>query len=506
MNLSEGWSCQAYLQNNQIWIRTSLQNVEQYEYHIGPSGTLVELRDLQHNQRDLLAKPTNPNRETDRLWQWSLWNLATQTGALNPSARKTQDPRYNITQAGRDDGVDEATVSAYLVPDTCNVEIFALQTDNWSSANRSHLTGQVASLTRYSLGNLGQLQVQRLLQIGAAYVDGAQTPLKSAYLEAWSPFDASLFKQLALRFDAEGHISQGYDGKKNNVPTYPEIPIEQTMGYAVLLTDAEPTSAVALLFGNRAPCYLDSNNTCDGSMGTRSVLNMQAFTQPNDPNQDMLCIMPGLLVAETLLPNTVVDSHLTLWPMSTVTPQIVNLLESQAADIPISRVLAPSASIPEDLRTDIDILHNNFANSSDTVHTYDVGRLAMDIEVISRRGMCLAPIKPVDPNQPMLIGLVGCNSKNLTGWSFIADGSIQQNNLCLDIGGDLETDAGTAQMQPCRNTPHQTWLRTGDSLRLHNSPWCLDANGWSKKNNVVHLKACDGSSTQQLNYAESSSP
>lgn len=66
--LSNGWSCAAYRLSADVYIRTTLKGVDQFQYRIGSSGTLVELRDLVNNT-ELLAAPTNPTNETDRAVQ-----------------------------------------------------------------------------------------------------------------------------------------------------------------------------------------------------------------------------------------------------------------------------------------------------------------------------------------------------------------------------------------------------------------------------------------------------
>ncbi|KAK1548357.1 hypothetical protein Q3G72_023020 [Acer saccharum] len=500
ITLANGWSCTAYRLSADIYIRTTYKDVDQFQYRIGSAGALVEVRDLVGNN-DLLAAPINAANETDRVVQWTLWNMQPKSGAVYAAAGAGQDGRYNMSQAGRDDGLNAATTSAYIVPNSCTVEVFGVQSDNWSAANRAHLTGQIASLTRYTINMQGQLDMQRLLQIGEAYVDGVATPLKNAYLEAWTPFDSTTFRAVALDIDNAANPTWSY-ATGADVPTYPAIAAPKTKGYAAVLGSAkDPNIGVGLIFGTRMPCWLDNAGHCTQPAGTSALLNMQDFSRNNSTaNAAALCLLPALYLGDNLLANTFVDMHLIVAPFHQLSGEVAQSLNSQGAALQAARIMAPGIAIPEDLAADVADLQQNFANSTNIVHTKSIGQLPFIMQQGSNHSLCVDARATPATEGLALVGLFACSSTSAAAWTFFADGTLRLAGRCLEPVANTLTDGGQMELRACRANLSQTWQRVGDTLRARQSALCLDSAAFTKQDARLFVHPCDASAVQQFNF------
>ena len=342
----------ANVKQGHIWFETfDAKGDSAFEFRFGSAGVISEIKDARTGQ-ELLA-PSFQGESTDRVVQWTLWEIGGQV--VNDIATLPDyEDRFNVTQAGTFDDVFQETVEVNLDAEKGRLDVWSVAENQWKSQQDPFLDGTVASLTRYEILENGSLKIRRVLYIGGPSVIGQPADFGNAYLEAWSPFSDRAFDSMALNLDSKGNPNHWYaDGK--NIPYYPKTKVSDTRGWAIAYDrhSMADGAAIGLVFGTDSGTVHFANG--DTGQPNRYALNSMDF-------DGGLAILPGLSIGE-ISAGTVVDQSFVLLPTHGLSGDTKIELDRLASEIAAPQIYLSGASTSAELSNIIDRLETLPAES-----------------------------------------------------------------------------------------------------------------------------------------------
>lgn len=333
--LPNGWRSTVRIVGDDIWIRTVRPDgVAQFDFRLGAAGVIAELRNASSGE-SLLA-PSFQGEVTDRVLQWTLWEFGEAVRYDVPSLPTFED-RFNTTQAGTFDNVLHGTVDVAI--EGQQVSVWSVVDRNWKSEQDPNIESTVTALTQMTILDGGAIHVRRVIRIGEIRVRGNEVSLQNPYIESWNPLSDSALNTVALSINGNGAPSQTFvDG---SVPTYPEIPVEETRGWALGYDrfNASRGNNLAIVFGTDKGTVFRAN----GAATTNHRYNLNSLDFSGG-----FAILPGLRPG-SLGEGSIIEQHLILLPNQTINAGTAAQLDALAQQLPAPRVFHPGVYPRNDL-------------------------------------------------------------------------------------------------------------------------------------------------------------
>lgn len=360
--LPDGWNSRVQLVGNDVWLRTVKPNgTAHLDIRLGAAGVIAEIRDVDTG-KSLLA-PSFNNEVTDRVAQWTIWEIGSVVRHDVPSLPDFED-RFNMTQAGTFQNVLNGTTDVDVDFREREVDVWSVVNHNWKSEQNPHMQGTLTTLTRTTILEGGAILVRRIVRIGEIRLNGRTVSLSDPYFEAWTPFSDSEFNSLALSINANGTPTQWFaDGV--NIPLYPFTPVEDTRGWAISYDRNRiyNSNNLAVIFGTDKGTVQRADGTVTDSH--RFALNSMDFSGG-------MAILPGLLPGG-LTEGAIIDQHLILLPGKGINGATPVQLDALAKRLPPPRVYHAGAELGGELVTIADRLSTLAAEPR--LATDNLGRL-----------------------------------------------------------------------------------------------------------------------------------
>ena len=348
--LPDGWRSTVRTVGNDLWIRTVRPNgAAEFDFRLGAAGVIAEVRDAANGQ-SLLA-PTFQGEVTDRVLQWTLWELG-QTVRHDVPSLPTFEDRYNQTQAGTFDNVIHGTVDVEV--DGRQINIWSVIDRNWKSEQDPFMEGTITALTQITILDGGGILVRRVIQIGEIRLRGREVSLENPYFEAWNPLSDTSLNTIALSINSNGTPDQIFiDGR--DIPAYPQTPVEETRGWALGFDrfNTRQGNNLAIVFGTDKGTVFRANGAETNSH--RYNLNSLDFSGG-------FAVLPGLHPG-SLGEGALIEQHLIFLPSQTINSGTAAQLDSLAAALPAPRIYHAGAQPHGDLAGIADRL-STLANES----------------------------------------------------------------------------------------------------------------------------------------------
>lgn len=236
---------------NNLWMRSYLGGVAQFDYRVGAGGCIAEMRACYLGNEQLLC-PTWVNsayHDRDNVLMWVMWAGATIDGASDEEDSNSWKKRWNVNQAGGHDGF--APVSEVVVDVTLQggvIEVFSQSDEQFivgydDTFRSTQGPDWVSQHVRYDLLDKGVLKITHTSVIPTIHrnniiVHRGTAPGQNyhyAYFEKWSTFFAApngRFNGLARKLTENGSPDQWFQFGQN-MPSYQDEPLSTTSGYAV---------------------------------------------------------------------------------------------------------------------------------------------------------------------------------------------------------------------------------------------------------------------------------
>lgn len=310
-----------------------------FKLRIGCGGAISSI--LNANGEELLS-PSYKNEKTDRIIQWTIWSETLKNMVpLLPAF----EYRFNVTQGG--DFVGNFSGVRWITYDSDQIDVYATSTDNWKLEQQKAFGGGCASVTRYRVSDDGFVHIRRMLTPMHITYQGQAANLGKVYLEAWTPFNNTKFNALALSFE-EGTIKPLWWYNLDNIPTYPNLPVEKTQGVAVAfhLTKLDDT-CVAFIFGKKNPMALESQPSALEPKPS-SLLNTMSWNTG-------FGILPGVNV-ENFVEGSYIITDYTLALSNGLTSDFLDEINNEVERLALPLFYANKSMLPLDCRAMADKL------------------------------------------------------------------------------------------------------------------------------------------------------
>lgn len=352
--LSAGWNASSWIDGCDIFLSAQLNGASAWTVRLGPSGVISELK---NNTGVALLSPAWGNERTDRVIQWTLWDL----GMFASTGSWPVSPLFNVTQAGTfDDNSNprppnsiSPILKAVLSSNPTRVDIYSRPQDQWYAQNQAVFTGKFASLTRYEIVGPGILTIRRIVLLGEATKYATPEAYHEVYFEAWTPMKRNPFTAIAFSASPSGVPAWWYRNGYN-IPHYQNFPVSTTGGYAIAYTESgyATKTAAAICFGTApanswsggvpTPTGSHTLNSMEWNTGTGLLPSLHLFTPPV---QTLLDVRYGIVVGPGL------------------NSDFMTRIGYVNSKLPAPRVLAPGITIDGELATIRTTLQNLLTGS-----------------------------------------------------------------------------------------------------------------------------------------------
>ncbi|GAA3623618.1 hypothetical protein GCM10022397_06720 [Flavivirga jejuensis] len=321
------WTGSVNLYQNDIWFILFDNGVATYDFRIGTTGAISEMRDRTESFKALLS-PSFSGEKTDRIIQWTIWSFDAIRN-LNYSGPEFEQ-RYNVTQGGTFTNQLHQTQDVKINTANTEIEVYGKADLQWKLGNQSVITGNHTALIRYSYDTRGFLKVYRVVSIGQPKLNGVTKQWNDLYFEGWTPMkgDDNVFNGLALGLDSAGDPTWWY-AHDSNIPSYPFFEASNTNGYAVVFNKNNKTTkdAVGIVYGK--------NNVISSNSQSSYVLNTLEWDTG-------IGVFPAILTNGYLPNYSIVEQTMYIVPRSGLSADMSSLLSTLAAEIPAPRIYTPS--------------------------------------------------------------------------------------------------------------------------------------------------------------------
>lgn len=317
-----GYACSIFRYDRQLWLRTFKDGAEQFDVRIGAGGAVAELRDAAHGYAPLLA-PSYQGEHTDRVIQQVTWSSPLVDQSVN-----VPDKRYNVDQAGTFADLFSPVAAVVASRSRCEVVVYAYPRNQWFAALDANLKGKYALRTRYTMGPLGEIRIERVTRLESLTVFGApRDSFPKLYIEAWTPFARSAFDTLSTRISADGKLG----GSRFGPPDYPWLDATQLDGHAILSRSGAAGSPVIGYAFGRQPV------ACSGCTALHA-LNFMWF-------DGGIAVLPGVRVDSPVKVGSVFKESYALLPRWGHGKAFAADLATVTAQVPAPALYAPGEAM-----------------------------------------------------------------------------------------------------------------------------------------------------------------
>ena len=340
---SKSWSCSAFTLGNQLWMRSFFNGAAQFDYRIGPGGTIVDMRDALSNYGSLMV-PAGGSL-FDKVLQWTMYSAL---GAVSHTVTGV-DSRWNMRQSGNSSNVGAIVTNVELDSANCAINVYTVSNGQWNSVQDNYLGGTVSSFVRYRLVGTTDLWVRRVTLIDGITNAGAAVSIPDFYMENLVPLSRNVFDSVGFAFNQTTGAPTSYEGP-GQVQMYPFFDATKTRGYAAVFKyGASLTSGVTVgvVAGKQLPCVY-TNGACAANYG-QLVYNMGDWGPGN-----MLALMPTIK-PQVISSGTVIDQQFYIVPAHGLANSIYRL-EGRAAAVPPIHIVPPGTALSGDLVSIVPVL------------------------------------------------------------------------------------------------------------------------------------------------------
>jgi hypothetical protein len=351
------WSWRVFGYNNDLWMRSSSNNVEQFDFRIGAGGCVAEMRACYLNYQSLLC-PASVNGALpgrDNVLQWVMWAGATTDGSADWGSGAIR--RWNINQAGGHDAISLVNaVQVSATTQSCSIEIYVQADQQFMSGyNAIFRSAQgpdsVYQSVRYDLLDKGILKITHSSVIPAIHRTNSLVPVddrpgddRYAYFENWNAFyaaDGGKFNGVARRLHRDGSPSWWYQFG-HNIPHYRGEPLSATDGYAVAFKSGGYADGswpvVGVVFGKR-------DLVKAGATGGEASSQLNLFEAHGQGGQGYVSILAACR-QNLPVPGSIVSYETYLVARQASGPGLFNDLTNCAAQVAPPTIYPPGADGP----------------------------------------------------------------------------------------------------------------------------------------------------------------
>ena len=327
IKIKSDWTGAVDLHQNDIWFVLYNIGIATYDFRIGTTGVISEMRNRIEPFKALLS-PSFKEEQTDRVIQWTIWSLDLIRN-VNYTGRSFEQ-RYNVTQGGSFKNQLHQTLDVEINKANNQIDVYGKADLQWKLDNQAAMTGSHTALTRYSYDRRGFLKVYRVVSLGEPKLNGVVQEWNDLYLESWTPMngDNAVFTGLALNLDKKG-VPNWWYLKNRNIPSYPYLKVSDTNGYAVVFNNQDRTTkdAVGIVYGRE--------NVVASNIDASYVLNTLEWDTG-------IGVFPAILVNGNLPANSLVEQTMYIVPRSGLSGDMNSLLTILSGEIPAPRIYKPS--------------------------------------------------------------------------------------------------------------------------------------------------------------------
>ncbi len=336
--LPDDWSWDWVDDGLDIWLDVMDANDEsRLAMRFGSAGVLSEIYDTQ-NHNPLLA-PSFQGERTDRVCQWTLWELGTNLVHDLPELPWYED-RFNMTQAGNALGEFHGTARVELEAIPGQLDVWATVQRQWRPELDPSMEGSIACLTRYSALRGGSLLVRQVVRLDETRLFGEPVQVEYPHFEYWNPFSDQAFDSLAFAVDEQGNPSHWY-ADSYNIPEFPHWPVAETRGWAAVYDRARlrHRPAIGLVFGRENGQVVLADGTS---------VDLPAFVFNSMDFAGGMALMPAIEPG-SIPPGTLIDQSYLLIFLDGIDASTGGRLDALANRLPAPRVYYPGAPLSSDM-------------------------------------------------------------------------------------------------------------------------------------------------------------
>lgn len=257
--------------------------VQTWRIILGGGGCIDDMYHGTNNLPIIGAQLSNNDGRVGRVIQEVFWN-----GLVGDSSLSAAAERYNVNQAGEEDGTFSPTVSVDWNQSQYWVRVWSVPQNQWKNQNEPHFDGKMSMMTEYKMLGDGSLQITNHLYFEQWTLNGSTPGTVSLnHLQAWTPLsvDSSTFDSCAVALNADGSPTSGKWWNYQDLP-YGHGLVTGETGYATVFSNKNRSRfAMSLVYGKK--------NAVDSGGSTSYLLNLRG-AQTNPP---MIGLNPGLYVS-----------------------------------------------------------------------------------------------------------------------------------------------------------------------------------------------------------------
>jgi len=353
------WAWQVTNVGGDLWLTSLNDGVPQFDYRVGAGGCIAEMRWCANANEDLFtpAYYNGAGEQTDNVIHWVFWapDISCDSGVY--------DERFNINQAGSRD--EYAQLLSLNVKDNV-IDIYVNADKQFIPANDAPFApGLFAHWIRYTLLDQGIIQVEHAALMPRIFMDGVDQGDYNGYFENWSTFWAApaKFGGLALELSADGTPAKYFtapNGDDGDIPQYDGDYVQNTDGYMLVYSTADPGSrpAVAFVLGKQPGVGFGMDETATERWNSWSIWGI-------------LTMNPITGVSRTVAPGSVLYDEYRIVPSVGLNGDFAALLNEQVSQVPPAAVYAPGYEPGGDLGTVFAALRGNVDKTGP--RTYQLG-------------------------------------------------------------------------------------------------------------------------------------
>lgn len=270
-----------YQDGADLRLRSYISGQSAFDFRIGGAGAISDILDLS-NSNTRLIMPHGGTETTDRVLQWTLWDLQL-SGAI--PGQTGAGLRFNVNQVGNSANDFNSTSHIEVHPDGV-IDVWYKPDLQWNTGLQNQFGEHMSALTRYELAADGVIKVKHMIMVSDVTLNGQPATMAHASLGIWQPFlhDAvNGFTSVATQLDAAGTPLAGYTPSEMSTRLAQNLRYTNSNGYLVAYNANQSGSmpAIGVVFGKE--------NSNDGTASAFMVdFGSGLGINPNfDPNQPL---------------------------------------------------------------------------------------------------------------------------------------------------------------------------------------------------------------------------
>ncbi len=238
-----------YEDGTDLRLRSYISGQSAFDFRIGGAGAISDILDLSNNNTRLIM-PHGGTETTDRVLQWTLWDLQL-SGAI--PGQTGAGLRFNVNQVGNAANDFNRTSTVEVHPDGV-IDVWYKPDLQWNTGLEDQFAENMSALTRYELAADGVIKVKQMIMVGDVTLNGQPATLAHPSLGIWQPFlhDAvNGFTSIATQLDSTGAPVSGYTPAEMSTRLAQNLRYTNSNGYLVAYNANQSGSmpAIGVVFG-----------------------------------------------------------------------------------------------------------------------------------------------------------------------------------------------------------------------------------------------------------------